>query len=98
MKNWNVESGAGLSSYNFSIKECAIKALRKEGFRDANFRKNLRGGNKLTRRIRKVFDTGYCVLQHHNGTLAFVGYHDIRTSKGPEKTLWVRVIGKNELH
>lgn len=94
MKYWSVESGEGLSDYSFETPQDAIKALRKEGFRNANFRANRHGGNRLTKRVRAIFEE-YLPMQHPNGTLAFVGYH--YTLQG-DRLLWVNVIGKNELN
>ena len=98
MKDYNVKIGAGVSSYRFTDKEDAICELKKAGFRPANYRRNLHGGNKLSKRIRKIMVDGVYVMEHpYDGTKAYIGHHFVGTSHGPEKVLWVRIIGKNEL-
>ena len=90
-------NGAGLSDYLFSSRKEAISWLRKIGFNNATYRENMHGGNKLSKKIRKIFKT-YTVMKHKNGTIAYVGYHKSNSFNDPQDVLWVRIIGKNELH
>ena len=98
LAHYNVTTGAGLSSYRFTSKKEAICELKKAGFRPANYRRNLHGGSKLARRIRKIMVGGAYAMEHpYDGTKAYIGYHYVGTFHGPQKVLWVRIIGKNEL-
>ena len=94
----DIFNGAGYSCYTFDSKEEAISILRKNGFKNATYRKNLHGGSNLSKRIRKVFKRGFTVMECSGvGITAYIGYHDIGTSEGPQEVLWVRIIGTNEL-
>ena len=95
--DFDIHTGAGLSDYQFDSRKEAISWLRRKGFNNATYRSNMHGGNKLYKKIRKIFKS-YTVMRHTNGTIAYVGYHDVKTSNGPQEVLWVRVVGKNELN
>ena len=102
MIHYDISRGFGVTDYRFKSESEAIKTLQANGFHNANFKNNLRGGNKFTRKIRTMFSPGYHVLQHKNGTLAFVGYEVIHnqylSSLGPAQAkLLVRIIGKKEI-
>ncbi len=98
MKDYNVRLGVGVSDYRFDSKEEAIRKLRKVGFRPANYRRNMHGGNKLSKRIRKSMKGDAYVMEHpYDGTKAYIGHHLVGTSNGFERVLWVRIVGKNEL-
>ena len=91
-KNENI----GYEDSTFEKTIDAVKALRKIGFQNAMYRKNLHGGNKITKRIRNEFENGFIILQHSiTKNIAFVGYH--KDDQGAKKTLWLRIIGKNEI-
>ena len=98
----SLKCGGGISwyPYNRGIPKAKVEdllpILRRVGFQNAKYKKEMKPTHKLCRSIIRRINSGkFYVMTHPNGTKCYIGWHDV--GGFDEKQLWVRVIGLNEM-
>lgn len=98
----SLERGNGISWYPHSTWSPNVKVddllpvLRKVGYQNANYKKEMKPTNKYLRRVVKVINSDkFYIMKHPNGTICYIGWHHVGGCD--KKQLWVRVVGINEI-
>ena len=101
----SLKGGGGITWYPYDVWNPNAKkvevgdllnVLKRVGFQNANYKKEMRPANKYLRKIVRVINSGqFYIMKHPSGTMCYIGWHWVGGCK--EKQLWIRVVGINEI-